>query len=348
MVGYSTPQPQRDSRQSAATNSGAAARADAILTPIEWRSADNHGGRDARGAAARADAIFTRNEWRSADVDAISTPEQLVAFLVENPFVVQAIVVALEDAGYSKNAKIAAESVRLARILGQEKADLAKHYGPDAHVTVSPAKQLLTHVERTLELIQNMLSQAGAVDDRRQFEQCFPNVAQEIKLMSTEVASQKAHVCDGQSAPRSRFDSICGSAIRLSISTFAGAALGGPAIGFALGESVVDKVVEGALGGLAGGIANEVGLELTSRAYPTPVPAAIPSAVDPPTGERAVAWDATVVHSQPVIPQPGVPGDGLLGLSRVDGRRDSSPPFDHPGARAPRPEARGFGEAPRP
>jgi hypothetical protein len=67
MVGFSTPQPQRDSRQSATTNSGAAARADVILTPIEWRSADNHGGRDARGAAARADVILTPIEWRSAD-----------------------------------------------------------------------------------------------------------------------------------------------------------------------------------------------------------------------------------------------------------------------------------------
>ena len=60
---------------------------------------------------------------------------------------------------------------------------------------------------------------------------------------------------------------------------------------------------------------------------PTLVPAVIPSAVDPPTGERAVARGATLVHGQPVAAQPGASGDGLLGLSRVDGRRDGRPRF---------------------
>ncbi len=57
---------------------------------------------------------------------------------------------------------------------------------------------------------------------------------------------------------------------------------------------------------------------------PAPVPAVIPSAVDPPTGEQAVTRGATLVHSQPLTAQPGASGDGLLGLSRVDGRRDDS------------------------
>jgi hypothetical protein len=72
---------------------------------------------------------------------------------------------------------------------------------------------------------------------------------------------------------------------------------------------------------------------------PTLVPAVIPSAVDPPTGERAVARGATLVHGQPVTAQPGASGDGLLGSPRVDGRRDDSSLLDHPGVGAPPPEA---------
>ena len=80
---------------------------------------------------------------------------------------------------------------------------------------------------------------------------------------------------------------------------------------------------------------------------PAPVPAVIPSAIDPPTGERDVVRGAILVHSQPVHYQPGAPGDGLLGLSRVDGRRDGSRFLIIPELERPR-GGTGSSEVPRP
>lgn len=158
--------------------------------------------------------------------------------------------------------KVVTESLYEVKALVREKEDLWEQYGPGTNVGAFRAEQLVTRVEQMLERVQGTLSGTVWIDDRQQFEQFFPNVAQDIKQNRADIEDVNRNISDEQIAPSSKLDNILNSAIRLGLSTVAGAVVGGPVISFALGEPVLDKMVEGAFGGLAGGVATEVGMRL--------------------------------------------------------------------------------------
>lgn len=98
---------------------------------------------------------------------------------------------------------------------------------------------------------------------------------QQLGELSRRVSELEAKNLAREPVSRSWIRQLGDSALRLTISTVAGAALGGPAVAFTLGDPWSSKIVEGALGGFAGGIANEGGFYYTrhiEHLRPTSVP----------------------------------------------------------------------------